>query len=513
MTGLLTANFNMAQYCIGAAASRRPDWPALLVYDDPGSPPSELWTFAEIERAVLNLASGLGVLGLAQGDRIAIHLGNSSASALLYFAAIAAGTIALPLSDQLTARELKFILENSGARVFATDRPDHRDVFPAGGFVIDSSAVARMIETPSHGRYAGTAADDPAFLVYTSGTTAEPKGVLHAHRSAWGRRPMYQDWYAITEADRVLHAGAFNWTFTLGTGLADPWANGATAIVYTGERAPDVWPGLIEHSRATIFAAVPGVFRQILKYAPPRPGSLGALRHGLIAGEAPPPGLFEAWERTTGCPLYEALGMSEISTYISSSPTVPRRDGFIGRAQSGREIAILPVDGGETPLPPDQVGLIGIARTDPGLMLRYWNRPDEDQAVTRGRWFVGGDIGCMTADGYIRHLGRSNDIMNAGGYRVSPLEIEAVLGQAPGAGEVACTEVSVRDGVSIIAAFVVRDETNQATVNSLNAYARTHLAPYKQPKEIVFVNALPRTANGKIKRSELAALAVCRPGL
>ena len=138
----------------------------------------------------------------------------------------------------------------------------------------DADAIARMLREAAAGDYADTAADDPAFLIYTSGTTASPKGVLHAQRSAFGRRPMYQGWYGIGPDDRMLHAGAFNWTFTLGTGLTDPWANGATAIIYTGEKDPALWPRAHRETGATLFAGVPGVYRQILKYAKPAPDRL-----------------------------------------------------------------------------------------------------------------------------------------------------------------------------------------------------------------------------------------------
>ena len=227
-----------------------------------------------------------------------------------------------------------------------------------------------MLKHPTRLDYALTLPDDPAFMVYTSGTTARSKGVLHAHRSAWGRRPMYQGWYGIGPDDRMLHAGAFNWTFTLGVGLTDPWANGATAIVCTGDKRPELWPGLIAATGATLFAAVPGVYRQILKYARPEPQALGRLRHGLMAGETPPAGLIEDWTSATGRPLYEALGMSEISTYISTGPSVPYRPGTVGKAQTGRRVAILPVGGGDEPLPPRSEGLIAVHRSDPGLMLR-----------------------------------------------------------------------------------------------------------------------------------------------
>lgn len=314
---------------------------------------------------------------------------------------------------------------------------------------------------------------------------------------------MYEGWYGLTPADRMLHAGAFNWTYTLGVGLTDPWAMGATTIVYTGEKTPELWPQLIAQTGATIFAAVPSLYRQILKYAMPTRGDLGCLRHGLTAGEPPPPHLFEEWYAATGTHLYEAFGMSEMSTYISTSPTTPRRAGFIGRVQAGRAVAILPVDGGTHPLPAGEEGLIGVHRSDPGLMLGYWQRPDEDADVRRGDWFVGGDLGVMDGDGYVAHRGRANDIMKALGYRVAPQEIEAVIAQVPGVAEVACAEVRVRADVSVIGAFVVRTAEATVTAETILAHARAHLAAYKIPREVVFVDALPRTANGKLKRKAL----------
>ncbi|WP_414462642.1 class I adenylate-forming enzyme family protein [Hyphomicrobium sp. DY-1] len=506
MTPLDGTPFNMADYAIGRAARSTPDKTALLVYDT-ATPerPQESWTFAEIEDAILRLAAGLAERGLKPGDRIAIRLGNSSQSALLFFAAMAGGFIALPLSDQLTATELKSLLEDSGAAAIATSSPLTDDIMP-GAIVLTSADVALLMRGPTRADYTPTATDDPAFLIYTSGTTSKPKGVLHAQRSALGRRPMYQGWYGITPDDRMLHAGAFNWTFTLGVGLTDPWANGATAIVCTGDKAPELWPALIASTGATLFAAVPGVYRQILKYARPERGTLGRLRHGLTAGETPPPGLIEEWTATTGLPLYEALGMSEISTYISTGPDVPYRFGTVGKPQAGRRIAILPAEGGNQPLPTSAEGLIAVHRSDPGLMLGYWNRPDEEAEVMRGEWFVGGDLGSIDADGYVTHLGRANELMNAGGYRVSPLEIEAALAACPGVAEVACSEIRIRSDVSIIGAFVVGNDAAKIDADTVKAFASERLAAYKVPKEIVFVDKLPRTANGKVQRKALAPL-------
>lgn len=499
-------SMNMAAYCLAEQASRTPGKQALLVLNDAAAPPTEVWTYAALEEAVQRVAGGLRAIGLQRGDRVLIRLDNTSAYAILFFGAIAGGFVPIPASAELTDLEAAFMLHDSGAKLVAL-APRHATFDTGTALRLSGRDIEAMLSSGPRESYAETGADDPAFLVYTSGTTAKPKGVLHAHRSAFGRRPMYQGWYGIGPQDRVLHAGAFNWTFTLGTGLTDPWANGATAIVFTGEKSPEVWPNLIRATGATLFAAVPGVYRQILKYAPHGPLELGALRHGLTAGEQPPASLFDDWSKRTGTELYEALGMSEISTYISSSPSVPRKAGTTGRAQPGRKIAILPSDGGDAPIGPGEAGLLAVHRSDPGLMLGYWNRPEEEADVLHGEWFAGGDLAVMDGDGYVTHLGRANEIMKALGYRVSPLEVEAAIGSHPDIAEVACTELAVREGVSVIAAFVVPRAGCIVEAEAVKTFSAERLAAYKCPRQVRIVDALPRTPNGKVQRARLRDLA------
>lgn len=498
--------FNMSAYCIGRAAARQPNAHALVVvHEASATAPAEIWTFAQLEEAVLRVSNGLKASGLAPGARILVRLENTSTYALLFFGAIAGGFVPIPTSAQLTGPEIQFLLNDSGAEaiVIGDSLGLSRYKLPDGLRVYSSPDISEMITKGQRQTWADTIADDPAFLIYTSGTTAMPKGVLHAHRSAFGRRPMYQGWYDIKPEDRMMHAGAFNWTYTLGTGLTDPWANGATAIIYTGEKDPSLWPRLITQTGATLFAAVPGIYRQVLKYAKPKRCDLGALRHGLVAGETPPPGLFEEWTAETGTDLYEALGMSEISTFVSSSPAVPRKKGAVGKPQPGRHVAILPRDSGTEPLRAHEDGLLAVNRFDPGLMLGYWNRPDEETAVYRGEWFIGGDLAVMDDDGYVSHLGRANDVMNALGYRVSPLEVEAALAEHPDIAEVGCAELSVRHDVRVIAAFIVPAANVRPDTTDIMSFAAERLAPYKRPREIVIVENLPRTANGKLMRSAL----------
>lgn len=500
--------FNMARYCLEVAARATPEKVALIVVSDAHASVdrAERWTYSQLNDAVKRVAAGLRGLGLATGDRLMIRMGNTSDYALLFFGAIAAGCVPLPSSAQLTEEEADFLLADSGARMLAmTEELAIRS--PPGVRVLGPADVAALRARYEPLDYADTAADAPAFLIYTSGTTGQPKGVLHAQRSAWGRRPMYQGWYGIRSDDVILHAGAFNWTYTLGVGLTDPWANGATAVLYNGPRDVTIWPLLMAKFRATLFAAVPGLYSQILKYNDLNAFDLSSLRHGLTAGEALSTALLEQWRATTGKELYEALGMSECSTYVSSSPSVPVRPGSPGKPQTGRCVAALPVEGGEEPLPPGETGLLAVHRSDPGLMLGYWRRPEEEELVYRGPWFLGGDLVHFDADGYMIYHGRNDDVMNAMGYRVSPLEVEHCLSKHPAVAEVAVTELRVGEGVSVIAAFVVpRDPDEPAGIDAapLLAYAHEHLAAYKCPREIIFTDSLPRTANGKVRRRDLA---------
>ena len=488
----MPAPFNLAAHCLAANAARRPDKTALILTDGAGE---NRLSYGELDLAVRRLAAGLSSLGLAPGSRVMIRRGNDLGYALSFFACIAADLIALPSSAQLTEEEADFLVADSGAQaVICSD-----GLTAHGARLIDDDEFAWLAAFPPR-HYADTAPDDPAYLIYTSGTASRPKGVLHAQRVILGRAPMFDHWLGLTEHDIMLHAGAINWTYTLGVGLMDPFAKGATAILYNGAADPAVWPALIARFGATLFAAVPGIYRQMLRQLACTADNLASLRHGLTAGEALAPALLAQFHERCGKPLYEALGMSEISTYISSGPTVPTLPGSPGKPQPGRHVAILPLEGGETPLPPGESGLIAVHRSDPGLMLGYWRRPEAEKDVYRGEWFVGGDVAEMDAEGYVWLHGRADDLMNAQGYRVSPAEVEAVLSHAPGVADVAVAERKARADVSLICAFIVAAPGAALDETTLKRHCADHLAAYKNPKHYVFVAALPRTKNGKIAR-------------
>ncbi|POF32848.1 class I adenylate-forming enzyme family protein [Roseibium marinum] len=492
---------NLAKYCLTSAAAD-PGKTALEVVG-PGGKILEVHTFGALTRSVLSVAGGLAAAGLQAGDRVLLRIGHSSDFPLLFFGAIAGGFVPVPTSALLTSPETEAILKDCGASMVLHDGktalPLSTDVPFLGPEGIDA------LKRSAPAGFADTGRNDPAFLIYTSGTSGAPKGVLHAHRTAAARAPMYRGWYGISSADRLLHAGAFNWTYTLGVGLMDPWANGATSIVYDGPRDPEIWPRILEASRASLFAAVPSLYRRILKYGEVSTGAFPALRHGLTAGEALAAALYRDWKERSGRELYEALGMSEISTYLSSGPDVPVKPGSPGKPQAGRKVAILKegVDTGTNLAAPEETGLLAIHRDEPGLMLEYWNRPQETAAAFRGDWFLTGDRARRDEDGYYWYEGRSDDLMNAFGYRVAPEEVERVLAADPQVLEVAVTAVAARAGVSLITAFVVPRDRDSFDADRLAAHAGNALADYKRPKAYRVVDQLPRTPSGKVRRKAL----------
>ncbi|MFG1340637.1 acyl-CoA synthetase [Xanthobacter autotrophicus] len=495
--------FNLARYCLdqGADAAK----PALLVAEGPRGRIVETWTYGEMRAAVARMAGGFAGYGLPRGSRVLLRVGNTSHFPLLFFGAIAAGLAPIPTSTLLTQDEVDLILADSGALLVVGDGSGAMPSNPGAARVLGRGEIAEL-EQADPAEVSDTKADDLAFLVYTSGTSGRPKGVAHAQRVVLGRRPMREGWLGLSASDFLFHAGAFNWTYTLGAGLMDPWSAGATSIVHLGERPPEAWPDLLEATGATLFAAVPGLYRRILKYGSVTPSRFTMLRHGLTAGEALKPTLHRAWLDATGRPLYEALGMSEISTYVSSGPNVPTRAGSPGKPQAGRRVCVLPpdaaADAADQPLPEGETGVLAVHRSDPGLMLGYWGLPEETAAVMRGEWFLTGDLARFDTDGYLWYEGRSDDQMNAFGYRVAPEEVERALTDHPSVAEAAVVEVKSGE-VSLITAFVVLNEGAAGDADALGHHVARHLAEYKRPRAYVFVPELPHTPSGKVLRRAL----------
>lgn len=481
------APFNLSGYVLAAG---RAEMIALELWGD-ASP--ERWSYGDLRVAVAGYAAALRQRGLVPGDKLLMRLGNSVEFPLIFLAAIAAGLVPVPTSAALTTEEVDWIAQDLRPALTLVAEPVSA---PSDGPVL---ALEQLSPVPD-------AAFEPvpgdpnrlAYIVYTSGSAGRPRAVAHAHRAIWARRMMWRGWYGMGPEDRILHAGAFNWTYTLGVGLLDPWAMGATAVIPRAGTQSATLPEILQGSRATIFAAAPGVYRQFLK-STVLP-ALPHLRHGLSAGEALPSSVRDAWRDRIGTEIYEALGMSECSTFISAAPGHQAPEGAAGYPQPGRRVAVLSGDGQVQP--PGTPGVLAVHRDDPGLMLGYLE-DGHPQLPLSGDWFVTGDMVEMSIDGAVRYLGRDDDMMNAGGFRVSPLEVEHAFDAVGAIAEAAAVEVNIRPDVSVIALFftaVVEVETAD-----LDAEAARHLARYKQPRLYIPLETLPKGRTGKLDRRALRA--------
>ncbi|WP_323767234.1 class I adenylate-forming enzyme family protein [Marinovum sp.] len=481
------APFNLARFVLRHAASQ-PDKIALALL---GPARAERWSYARLEAAVRGIGTGLLQRGLAPGDRVLLRLGNTPDFPLAYLGCIAVGLIPVPTSAQLSEAETAKIIDILAPALILRDPAVPCADTPVP--VLAASALHQMADL-SPADYALGDPERPAYIVFTSGTSGMPRAVVHAHRAIWARQMMVAGWYDLRASDRLCHAGAFNWTFTLGTGLMDPWAAGATALIPAPGTDPALLPLLLKRHDATLFAAAPGVFRKLL--AGPVP-PLPRLRHALSAGEKLPETLRQAWQAATGTEIYEAYGMSECSTFISSTPANPARPGRLGTPQPGRRIALRDATG---PVPLGTPGEICIADSDPGLMLEYLGAPEATAARRRDGWFYTGDLGQMDPDGQIAYLGRADDMMNAGGFRVSPQEVEQALQDVPGLTGLAVTDVEIKADTRIIAAFyTATSDLDEA----LSQQAETRLARYKQPRLYRRLDTLPTGPNGKLSRRAL----------
>ncbi|MCP5276937.1 MAG: acyl-CoA synthetase [Thiobacillus sp.] len=525
----LPEHFNIGVACTDAhLGTPAEDRIAMIVEDDARG--TSVATYRELAEATSRFAQLLRNLGVKQEDRVLIRLPNSLAYPTAFLGAMKRGAIAVPTSTLLTAEEVLYLARDSGATVLVTDKAmwtglrdklhgleNLRYVLLASDGVPAASngnglktlgleAALAAIDTWAPPQ--NTRSHDPAYLVYTSGTTGYPKGVLHAHRAMVGREPAARYWFDFgTEGapaeDRIVHSGKFNWTYVLGSGLMDPLYRGKTVIVHEGRNDAEGWIRLIAKHSATIFIGVPTIYRQIIQKTAFTSTDVPTLRHCMSAGEHLSDEMLALWKERFGQEIYEAVGMSECSYYLSENKFRPIRPGSAGFPQPGHGVKLLDPET-LAEVPPGEEGMICIPADDPGLFMRYWNLPEETGRVFRERWFLTGDYARLDTNGYIWFLGRKDDIINSFGYRVSPHEIERVMKTHLAVADCAATGEEIGPDKVLVVAYVVRHPGDDTDADALLEFARQHLAAYKAPKVLYLVEDFPHTKNGKIIRKQLA---------
>ena len=469
-------------------------------------------TYGELAVRTSRFAQLLRNLGVGLGDRVLVRLPNSIDYPTAFLGAMKRGAIAVPTSTLLTAEEVRYLVEDSGAAAIVIDpqswssmrstiegRGKLEHVILAGEPLAGALAGVKDVQAAHR-----TRANDPAYLVYTSGTTGYPKGVLHAHRSLIGRAPASRHWFDFDPdaVDRIVHSGKFNWTYVLGSALMDPLYRGKTVIAHEGRNDATTWPRLIAKHGATIFIGVPTVYRQILQKTVFTKTDVPTLRHCMSAGEHLSDEVFAQWKERFGLDIYEAVGMSEFSYYLSQSRERPIRPGSAGFPQPGHDVRLLDPET-RAQVPAGDEGMICVPESDPGLFLEYWNQPQETEKLKHDGWFFTGDYARRDADGYLWFLGRKDDIIKSFGYRVSPYEVERVLKGHPAVADCACVAESAGNDKTLVVAYVIAQEDADVSADALLAFGREHLAAYKAPKVVYLARDFPRTRNGKILRREI----------
>ncbi len=477
----------------------------------------EDWSYRDLSLASNRLANLLVAHGVRRGDRVALLLPQVPQAVLTHLAAYKIGAVVVPLFTLFGEDGLAFRLSDSGAKAVVTDRANLgklaaiRDGLPELGTVltIDGAAegsrdlAAEMDRASDRFEMADTAPDDPAFISYTSGTTGPPKGALHGHRVLIGHLPGVE-----LHHNFLPQAGDRIWT------PADwAWMGGLTNVML-----PALYYGvpLVAHrmakfdpERAFRLIGEEGVQNAFL---PPTALKLmrqtGAQRVAMRSvgsgGEALGADMLDWGRETFGTTINEFYGQTECNLVLSNAHEVLEvRPGSMGRAVPGHEVAVID-SGGHEVLPGD-MGEIAVRRPDPAMFLHYWNAPEKTDDKFAGDWMRTGDEGYMDEEGYFYFSSRSDDVITSSGYRIGPAEIEACLTGHPDVTMAAAVGVPDPVRTEVVRAFVVLRPGAERTglETELIERVRKRLSPHVAPKDIVFIEALPMTATGKIMRRAL----------
>jgi acetyl-CoA synthetase len=498
-------------------ASVAPDRPAVLTPRSDGG--VDVLSYGALAQRSSRLANVLAAAGVGIGDRVAILLPQGPEVPVAHAAIYKLGAIAVPLAALFGVDAIAYRLADSGARALITNAVGLAKVMAGDAktglaLILSSDGddgpardLERAIaEAPPACSPVDTGPDDPALMIYTSGTTGQPKGALHGHRVLLGHLPG-----VAMPHDGFPQAGDRLWT------PADwAWAGGLLNILLPGlhHGVPVVAqpPGRFDPDAAFDLIARMGIRNA---FVPPtalrmmRAAGSGRRDTGLrtlaSGGEALGAETL-AWGRETlGLTINEFYGQTECNLVLASSAALGvTRPGAIGKPVPGHEVAVIRPDGSLCAI--EEEGQIAVRRPDPVMFLRYWNKPEATQAKFIGDWMTTGDQGLVDADGYIRFVGRDDDVITSAGYRIGPAEIEDCLLRHPAVSLAAVVGKPDPLRTEIVKAFIVLKEGcsgGDALVRDIQDFVRTRLSPHEYPREIAFREELPMTTTGKIIRRVL----------
>ncbi|MFI7872318.1 long-chain fatty acid--CoA ligase [Streptomyces salinarius] len=489
---------NLAGFLV-ETAQRQPGHPALRLGE-------QVITYAELDDRTARAAALLRAEGVCVGDRVALMLPNVPEFVVLYYGALRAGAVVVPMNPLLKTREAEFHLTDSGAvRLFEWHQAPGEGAKGAAAAGVRHTAVeptafaAALAEHEPLADVAAAGGEDMAVLLYTSGTTGRPKGAVLTHVGLRHNTEVNSiEVQRMTPEDVVVGCLPLFHIFGQICTMSAAVRSGASLVLI-----PRFEPGAvldaITRERATVFEGVPTMYAALLQH--PFEGDVSTLRMCISGGASLPVEILHGFERRFGCPVLEGFGMSETSPVVTfNHPDRPRKAGSIGTPIRDVEVRLVDEEGQD--VAPGEIGELAVR--GPNVMTGYWNRPLETQAAIPDGWLRTGDLARADEDGYLYIVDRKKDLIIRGGYNVYPREIEEVLHEHPAVALAAVVGVPHAELGEEVTAVVVLRPAEQATPEELREYVKNQVAAYKYPRRVWLVDKLPLGPSGKILKREIA---------
>jgi acetyl-CoA synthetase/medium-chain acyl-CoA synthetase len=476
-------------------------------------------SFGDFSRLSNRFANAMRNLGIERGDRVMVMLGKVPEWHAILTGLLKLGAIAIPCAPQLRAGDLKFRSEHSGsvaiisgpegieeAEKMRPDAPESlRHFVSLGGDHDGWGSYERLTDDASQEFDAeDTAADEGAFLLYTSGTTKHPKGVLHTHGYTHAKRMQARYWLDLQEGDRLWCTSGTGWAKSVWNVLLGPWSLGTEIFFHEGGFDPAERLDLIARYGITVLCQAPN-------RVPPACQNAGAGErrpefHSArgLRRRAPQRAGHRALARAARAHHLRRVRPDGEHAARGQLPGLDVRPGSMGKPSPGCEVEILDLAG--NPCPPEEPGDIALHGRAPVLFKEYWEQPDETEAVFRDGYYLTGDRAQRDEDGYLWFVGRADDVILSAGYRIGPFEVESALIEHPAVVESAVVPAPDPDRGSVVKAFVVLGagyEPSEDLAKEIQDFCKEQTAPYKYPRKMEFVDELPKTTSGKIRRVEL----------
>jgi medium-chain acyl-CoA synthetase len=497
-----------------------PEKLAMLWVDDAGTEVRR--TFREISLASKRLANALSSAGVKRGDVVMVVLPRNVEWWEVFAACVRMGAVASPGTVQLTPKDLEYRARTAEATcLIATGEIAARFDEVADNCPTVKTKIA--ISEPREGwrfyddelagasedfETADTRSDENCIVYFTSGTTGYPKMALHTHASyPIGHLTTGKFWIDLGPDDLHWNVSDTGWAKAAWSSLFGPWNCGSALFVHHSDKFDPIKTlDLLAKYPITTMCGAPTIYRMLVLqdlsgYKFPH------LRHCVGAGEPLNPEIIEVWKRATGCVIRDGYGQTETVLLCGSFPCIEPRFGSMGKPSPGVDLRV--VDEAGNPLPPNVEGDIGV-RVKPerpvGLFKEYWKEPERTASVFRGDWYLTGDRAYADEDGYFWFVGRSDDVILTSGYRIGPFEVESALIEHPAVAESAVVSSPDETRGEVVKAFVILAPGFSASdelARELQDHVKKVTAPYKYPRKIEFVDALPKTVSGKIRRIEL----------